>query len=118
MSVRKKIVHGTVYWLADYTDAAGKRHQVRFEKKDEAEAHEEEQKVAIRAGTHVSLDSNLTVADAAAKWIKKVEADAVERPHPRKIGAAVDRARTRRWPRQPAEATNRPARQACGVLRR
>jgi integrase len=88
MSVRKKIIttttpqgeqKETVYWLADYTDGSGQRHQVRFKRKAEAEAHEEKSKVAIRAGTHVSLDSNLTVADVAEKWIKKVEANARER---------------------------------------
>jgi integrase len=88
MSVRKKIVKSTtpegeqietLWWLADYTDGSGKRHQERFKRKAEAVAHEEKSKVAIRAGTHVSLDSNLTVADVAEKWIKRVEANARER---------------------------------------
>jgi len=84
MSVRKKIIHKgepteAIWWLADYTDGSGRRHQVRFKRKAEALAHEEAQKVAIRAGTHVSLDSNITIADVAEKWIKKVEADARER---------------------------------------
>ena len=84
MSVRKKIIHkGTpqeeLWWLADYTDGSGKRHQVRFKRKAEAEDHEEKSKVAIRAGTHVSLDSNLTMADVADQWIKRVEANARER---------------------------------------
>ena len=68
-----------VWWIADYTDGSGKRHQERFKRKAEAVAHEEKSKVAIRAGTHVSLDSNLTVADVAEKWIKRVEANARER---------------------------------------
>jgi integrase len=88
MSVRKKIITVTTpegetkevtYWLADYTDGSGRRHQVRFKRKAEAEDHERDSKVAIRAGTHVSLDSNLTVADVAEKWIKKVEANERER---------------------------------------
>jgi integrase len=84
MSVRKKIINAgdpteATYWLADYTDGAGKRHQVRFKRKRDAEQHEEKSKVAIRAGTHVSLDSNLTVTDVAEKWIAKVEANARER---------------------------------------
>ena len=88
MSVRKKIITTTtpegeqietLWWIADYTDGSGKRHQERFKRKAEAVAHEEKSKVAIRAGTHVSLDSNLTVADVAEKWIKKVEANARER---------------------------------------
>jgi integrase len=88
MSVRKKIVMSatpegeqieTLWWIADYTDGSGKRHQERFKRKAEAVAHEEKSKVAIRAGTHVSLDNNLTVADVAEKWIKRVEANARER---------------------------------------
>jgi integrase len=79
MSVRKKIVKDVVWWIADYKDGSGKRHQVRFKRKAEAEAHEEKLKVAIRAGTHVSLDNSLTIADAADKWINRVEASERER---------------------------------------
>jgi integrase len=84
MSVRKKVIHkGTpqehLWWIADYTDGSGKRHQERFKRKAEAEAHEQKSKVAIRAGTHVPLDNNLTIADVADKWIKRVEANARER---------------------------------------
>jgi integrase len=88
MSVRKKIVRSitpegeeieTVWWIADYRDGSGKRHQERFKRKAEAEKHEDERKVAIRAGTHVPLDNNLTIADVAEKWIKKVEANERER---------------------------------------
>jgi integrase len=88
MSVREKIQKWTTpegelkemrWWLADYKDGTGRRHQVRFKRKKDAEAHEQTQRVAIRAGTHVSLDSNLTVADVAEKWITKVEANARER---------------------------------------
>jgi integrase len=87
MSVRKKIITTTTpegeqeatWWIADYTDGAGRRHQVRFKRKADAVDHEEKSKVAIRAGTHVSLDSNLTIADVADQWIKRVEANARER---------------------------------------
>ncbi len=88
MSVRKKIVTSetpqgekkeTVWWIADYKDGSGRRHQERFKHKAQAKAHEESRKVAIRAGTHVSLDSDLTITDVADKWIKRVEANARER---------------------------------------
>jgi integrase len=84
MSVRKKVIdegtpHEQLWWIADYTDGTGRRHQVRFKRKAEAEGHEEKSKVAIRAGTHVSLDNNLTIADVADQWIKRVEANARER---------------------------------------
>jgi integrase len=81
MAVRKQMKGGveTGWFIADYTDGSGKRHQERFRNKRNAEKHEEEQKVAVRAGIHVSLDSNLTIADVADKWIKRVEANARER---------------------------------------
>jgi integrase len=84
MSVRKKVIRKgepteETWWLADYTDGSGRRHQRRFKRKAEALALHDQMKVAIRAGTHVSLPSDLTVADAADKWLKRVEADARER---------------------------------------
>jgi integrase len=83
MSVRKKIVHTkgepVTWWLADYSDGAGKRHQRRFPTKKEAESHHDQTKTAIRAGRHVSLSAALTIAGAADKWLKKVAADDRER---------------------------------------
>lgn len=78
MSVRKKIVpvkgEPVTFWIADYFDGAGLRHQRRFQTKKEAVAFHEQTKVAIRAGTHTSLPDNFTMADAAEKWIRAVEA--------------------------------------------
>jgi integrase len=88
MSVRKKIVKSTstegeqkevIWWIADYADGAGDRHQHRFPTKKEALAFHDQKKVAIRAGTYVSLPDSLTVADVADKWINRVEANAMER---------------------------------------
>jgi integrase len=83
MSVRKKIVNTNgepvAWWIADYTDGSGERHQRRFKTKREALAVHDQIKVAIRAGTHVSLPSDLTITDAADKWLKRVEANACER---------------------------------------
>jgi integrase len=83
MSVRKKVVvtkgEPVTWWIADYADGAGIRHQRRFPTKKEAAAFHDQTKVAIRAGTHVSLDNNLTMADVAEKWIKRVEAEGKER---------------------------------------
>lgn len=83
MSVRKKVIHSNgeevVWWLADYRDGAGRRRQYRFKTKKEAEAHHDQTKTAIRAGRHVSLSADLTIAGAAAKWLKKVAADDRER---------------------------------------
>ena len=88
MSVRKKIVTTTtpegepvetLWWIADYSDGSGLRHQRRFKHKREALALHDQMKVAIRAGTHVSLPNDLTVAGVADKWLKRVEANARER---------------------------------------
>jgi integrase len=86
MSVRKKIVKSNgeeiTWWLADYKDGSGKRHQERFKRKAEAEAHEEKSKVAIRAGNYVAIDHNVTVADAAQVWLKRVEANGMRHRGP------------------------------------
>jgi integrase len=88
MSVRKKIVTTmspegqpveTLWWIADFADGAGRRHQRRFKHKREAVALHDQMKVAIRAGTHMSLPNDLTITDVADKWLKRVEANARER---------------------------------------
>jgi len=84
MSVRKKIVttkggEEVTWWIADYSDGNGDRHQRRFPTKREAVAFLEPIKVAVRAGTHVSLPSDLTMADAADKWLARLEAKGRER---------------------------------------
>jgi len=88
MSVRDKIIVTTTpegerietkWWIADYTDGSGRRVQRRFKHKREALAHHDQIKVAIRAGTHVGLPSDLTVAGIADKWLNRVEANARER---------------------------------------
>ena len=78
MSVRKKIVitngEPVTWWLADYKDGSGRRHQERFKRKAEAEAHEEKSKVAIRSGNYVAVDHDVTVAEAAQVWLDRVAA--------------------------------------------
>jgi integrase len=75
MSVRKVTVKGEAYWIADYSDGAGLRHQRRFGTRKEAATFHDETKTAIRAGTHTSLPDKLTMAEAAEKWVRAVEAD-------------------------------------------
>src|SRR5262249_49960689 len=66
-------------WIVDYTDAGDGRHIQTFERKKEADAYEAKVRVDVNAGTHVALDSNMTVARVAEKWIAGVEADGKER---------------------------------------
>jgi integrase len=94
MSVRKKIViangEPVTFWIADYADGAGIRHQRRFPTKKEAAAFHDQTKVAIRAGTHVSLPDGLTIADVAEKWIRTVEAGNRERSTIRQYRQHID----------------------------
>src|SRR5262249_45282400 len=83
MSVRKKIVttkgEEVTWWIADYSDGNGDRHQRRFPTKKEATAFIEPIKVAVRAGTHVSVPADVTIRDACDKWLKRCEANGLER---------------------------------------
>jgi hypothetical protein len=86
MSVRKKIVHaGTpeeaVWWLADYADSNGRRHQVRFKHKRDAQAYEEKSKVAVRDGKYLVV-ADVTMADAARIWMSRVEANGMRHRGP------------------------------------
>lgn len=84
MSVRKRVwvTRGGEQkeaWIADFTDGNGKRQIKTFAQKKKADAYAAKVKVDINAGTHVALDSDMTVAKMAEKWIKGVEADGAER---------------------------------------
>jgi integrase len=86
MSVRKKILHKgtpqeTTWWIADYADRSGRRHQVRFKHKRDAEAHEEKSKVAIRDGKYLVI-GDVTVADAARIWLNRVVANGMRHRGP------------------------------------
>ena len=66
-------------WIVDYTDQEGDRHIETFKKKKDADAHEANVKVDVRKGTHTAPSKSITVAEAAERWIKRVEADDRER---------------------------------------
>jgi hypothetical protein len=83
MSVRKKIVKAgdaeATWWIADYFDGTGQRHQRRFKTKKEATAHHDKTKTAIRSGEHVSVSHDLTIQGTADVWLNGVAADQRER---------------------------------------
>jgi integrase len=62
-------------WITDFTDGTGNRHIRTFQQKKKADAYEASVAVAVNAGTHVALDGNRTIAQAAEDWIKRVEAN-------------------------------------------
>jgi integrase len=66
-------------WIVDFTDGTGKRHIQTFAQKKKADAYAAKTRVDINAGTYVSLDNNITMADVAEKWIKRGAADGLER---------------------------------------
>jgi integrase len=91
MSVRKKILHQidpetgapqeATWWIADYADGSGRRHQVRFKHKRDAVAHEEKSKVAVRDGKYLVV-SDVAVADAARIWMSRCEANGMRHRGP------------------------------------
>jgi integrase len=91
MSVRSKVVGDEKFWLADYKDGSGARHQVRFKRKKDAEQHEEQSKVSIRARTYVEVDSSFTIEQAADVWLRRVEANGMRN------GGALERATMRQY---------------------
>jgi integrase len=65
-------------WIVDYvTD--GKRTIRTFDKKKAAEAFETQMRSEVAAGTHVADSQSITVAQAAALWLKTAEQDDLEK---------------------------------------
>ena len=84
MSVRKRVWktrkgETKEAWIVDYADGTGQRRIRTFDRKKEADAYSAKAKVEVGAGTHVTLNSDITVAAAAEDWIKRVEAEGRER---------------------------------------
>ena len=66
-------------WIVDYVDQAGDRHIETFDRKKEADDYQATVKVEERKGTHTAPSKSPTVAEAAEKWIRNVEAKGRER---------------------------------------
>jgi integrase len=66
-------------WIVDYVDQAGDRHIETFERKKEADEHWATVKVEVRKGVYIAPSKSPTVAAAADKWLREVEARNVER---------------------------------------
>jgi integrase len=95
MSVRKRtwttrLGEAKEAWIVDYTDADGDRHIETFERKKDAEARHAEVAVNIKRGTHQAPSKSITVAEAAERWIKAVEASGAERSTIRQYRQHVD----------------------------
>jgi integrase len=62
-------------WIVDYIDSEGDRHIETFAKKKDADAYHDKVRVDVRAGMHTAPSKAATVAEAAAEWINRVEAN-------------------------------------------
>jgi integrase len=85
MSVRKRkwVVKSTgeqkEAWIVDYTDQDGDRHIETFERKKDADAFHATVRVDVSKGDHIAPSKSETVAEAAERWIKRIEALGRER---------------------------------------
>jgi integrase len=78
-SVRKRTLpSGLTRWVADLTDAKGKRAERLFETKREATAYLDDAKTRIRAGTFVNDRDSITVAKAAGLFLDGRGRDGLE----------------------------------------
>ena len=65
-------------WIVDYVDQAGDRHIETFERKKDADDYQATVKVDVRKGLHIAPSKSPTVAEAADRWLKEVQARNVE----------------------------------------
>lgn len=66
-------------WLVDYRDAAGVRRAKQFARKKDAEAWSTTAAWQVSQGVHTADSQSVTVKEAGAIWIARVEADDRER---------------------------------------
>jgi len=84
MSVRKRTwttekgVEKSV-WVADYTDATGKRRLKSFKLKKDADQFAATATVEVREGVHVADSATVTVAEAGEFWLKSCASAGLER---------------------------------------
>jgi len=77
-------------WVVDYFDQEGDRVLRTFEKKKDADAFHATVKVEVGRGEHITPSKSETVAEAAERWIKRVEAEGRERTTVRQYRQHVD----------------------------
>jgi integrase len=95
MSIRKRVWRTSKgeareAWIVDYTDQEGDRHIETFERKKDADKYHATVKVDVGKGVHTAPSKSHPVAEAAERWIKRVEADGRERTTVRQYRQHVD----------------------------
>jgi len=66
-------------WIVDYTDQDGDRHIETYERKKDADARHDKVRMDVRQGIHTAASKSETVAEAADRWLNRVEAEGRER---------------------------------------
>ena len=66
-------------WVVDYIDQEGDRHLETFDKKKDADARHDKVRIDVRQGVHTAPSKSETVAEAAERWLNRVEAEGRER---------------------------------------
>ena len=66
-------------WMVRYTDGDGERRFKNFKLKRDADAYDAQVKVDVKRGVHVAPSQSPTVAQAAERWIGRIEAEKRER---------------------------------------
>jgi integrase len=79
-----------VTWLADYVDQHGHRHNKTFTTQKAAKAWLVTAQGEVARGTHTPEAASITVAEAAALWLKKGELEKLERSTLRQYRNHVD----------------------------
>src|SRR5262245_33945378 len=77
-------------WIVDYVDQDGDRHIETFERKKNADAFHATVRVDVSKGEHIAPSKSETVAEAAERWIKRVEAEGRERSTIRQYRQHID----------------------------
>jgi len=65
-------------WIVDYVDQAGDRHIQTFARKKEADDYWATVKVDVRKGVHIAPSKSPSVAEAADRWLREVQARNIE----------------------------------------
>jgi integrase len=66
-------------WQADYYDQTGQRHRQTFANKRAADTWLNQTRLEVQAGIHMSDRKSITVAEAAALWLRRGQLDEIER---------------------------------------
>jgi integrase len=65
-------------WIVDYADGQGDRHIATFERKKDADAFQANVRVEVGRGVHTAPSKSVTVAEAAADWIRYAKLEKLE----------------------------------------